>query len=134
MLWKSLKKIAHEGHAPSQYVLGKLYFFGEGGLLVDREKALELFKKAESQGDVKSTYAIGIVETFSFFIKLSKALLKELGSEESGDPKKMFKNFKKKQEVVFSLKSSVDSIRKQFEKAFQQGYAYSAVQLSLIFF
>lgn len=56
-----LVTLAKKGDPQAQYGMGTNYYFGVGGLPKDREKAVEWFRKAATQGYAKGQHALGVM-------------------------------------------------------------------------
>ena len=52
-------RLAEQGHAKAQYLLGLMYASGEGVLENDKE-AVKWYRKAAEQGDAKAQYYLGV--------------------------------------------------------------------------
>ena len=55
------KKAAEAGDANGMFNLGLYYFYGEGGLLKDLDRAEDLFKRAAALGHEKAAHAVASI-------------------------------------------------------------------------
>ena len=53
-------KAAEQGHSPSQFNLGLMYYFGEG-IIKNYKKALQWFGKAAEQGNADAQSNLGLM-------------------------------------------------------------------------
>jgi len=113
-----LLPLAEQGHAKAQYILGKMYVFGQG-VKKDRKKGFSWNKKSAKQGNPNAQYYLG-----SSY---------DLGIDVNKDQKKAFKWYKKAAEQghakaqrhlgsaysgdVFSV-FSIKSVKKDIKKSF----------------
>lgn len=62
---ENIQSQAQQGHAASQYVLGRLHFYGQGGVQQDQQQALKWFDAAAKQNDARGQYAAGFVRVIT---------------------------------------------------------------------
>ena len=58
---QSLRQLASQGHAASQFNLGNMYEQGRGGLAKDDAMAVEWYRKAAEQGDATAQCGLGFM-------------------------------------------------------------------------
>ncbi|MBC8485289.1 MAG: sel1 repeat family protein, partial [Bacteroidetes bacterium] len=56
--FSSIKKSAEQGDAHDQYVLGNMYFIGEG-VLPNKKQAFYWYKKSAEQGNALAQFSLG---------------------------------------------------------------------------
>ncbi len=60
------KRLAEGGHIRAQYWLGRLYYFGQGGIEKNDAEAAKWYKKAANQGHLEAMYKLARMHAFGF--------------------------------------------------------------------